>query len=626
MSIRLRIAILTALVLAVGVAISSALVSLRLKSQLTDMVSRRAVWEAKQTARMVQPFYGSMRNIKAKSIVRDLLGGETLGVAIADPTGRVVTLRGLPPSAAVETIIRETVATGKPVRGPVGATTSAAAPIKTPDGSVVGEAVVVMDTQYVPEALETINATAIKAGIIATTFGLILAYLLTSIMTKPLHNLLHALRRVESGEYDISVPAAASPELRQVVRTFNEMSASVKRRVGNLEQLNTLAVGATVATRMSEIGKLANAAAMASLSARARLWVFNARTEALESVPAEGVGGRIRPGPRCPVTIAARESRIIKIGKDGDLPPGTAMASDLEPVEAGIIVPLITSEGTVGALSIESVDAGRLLSDDDYTLAIAIANVVGPAVAAHLRTESQARSARLLQRVLVPDPPAEMPGVQVAAWYQPAEEISQMGGDYYDFIKLSDHEWYITIGDVSGKGLPAAEYTAMAKYVLRSYALESKSPAQTLSRTNHSLAAQMRPEAFITVFCAILDTNTRELRYANAGHPRPIIFPASGPPRELAATGVAAGLFDDAGYQESTDHLDSGDTLILFTDGLSEARDGNAFYEDAQMMSDLKECSQLPAADLARCLAGKVKDFSGGKIRDDVAVMVVKAL
>jgi sigma-B regulation protein RsbU (phosphoserine phosphatase) len=199
-----------------------------------------------------------------------------------------------------------------------------------------------------------------------------------------------------------------------------------------------------------------------------------------------------------------------------------------------------------------------------------------------------------------------------------------MGGDYYDFIVLSNDEMWIAIGDVSGKGLPAAEYTAMVKYVLRSYLLEYRSPARALSLTNLALSAQMRPEAFITLFCGLINVPGRTIKYAGAGHPYPILLSPEGEISELKTEGVAAAMFSDASYVEKEAQLRPGDTLILYTDGLSEARLGMAMYEERRLWEAVRECAGMSARDTANHLAEDVQAFTAGRLQDDIAIVVVQ--
>ncbi len=463
----------------------------------------------------------------------------------------------------------------------------------------------------------------IAAGVVATLVGLLLGYMLSKVLTNPLQALLPPMRRMAAGDFNSRIPTELPHEMKEVALAFNDMALAVNRRVRNLEMLNKLASETATARRVSDIAKQVDAAAIMALEARARVWVFNLQSDRLESVPAEGIGGRIIAGAGCAVTLAARESRSVSIGEGEELPPNSSIVTGLDPVSAAVIVPLTTPEGTIGSISFESIVERRRLSPEEISLATAMANTVGPAVATHIRTEDQARYARLLQQVLVPTPSNGPGGLDVAAWYKPAGEMGRMGGDYYDFVQISDDEIWVAIGDVSGKGLPAAEYTAMVKYVLRSYMLEYKSPAKALALTNLALSAQMRPEAFITLFCGLIDCGKRTITYAGAGHPYPLVVSRQGEITELHASGVAAGLFSDAAFDERVQQFFPGDLLLLYTDGMSEARLGNAMYEERRMLEAVRECAQRSARDAADYLANDVQAFAGGKLKDDIAIVVI---
>lgn len=200
-----------------------------------------------------------------------------------------------------------------------------------------------------------------------------------------------------------------------------------------------------------------------------------------------------------------------------------------------------------------------------------------------------------------------------------------MGGDYYDFIHVYDRVWCFAVGDVSGKGHPASQYTAMAKYVLRSFVLEYRSPQRALLRTNAALLAQMGGERYITIFCGILNTQTLELRYARAGHPPPLLHSIeTGQVRQLQTFGLPIGIFDDARFDEGEENLQNGDVLLIYTDGLSEAHSDTEMFGDAQIEESLKLYAHLPASGIADAVIEDAKTFSGGRLRDDVAVVVVK--
>ena len=180
----------------------------------------------------------------------------------------------------------------------------------------------------------------------------------------------------------------------------------------------------------------------------------------------------------------------------------------------------------------------------------------------------QLEVSRRIQNGLVPEQcELEGDGFRVKAATRPATAV---GGDFYDCFRLGDHSVCVFIGDVSGKGISAAIFMAMAKTIIREKLLAGLSPADALNETNDELYTHNPEGLFATVFAAILDTKTGELRYANAGHTFPVLI------REKAEylipdSGIALGLFDDSGIRNECLNLSSGEAILLYTDGVTDA-------------------------------------------------------
>jgi serine phosphatase RsbU (regulator of sigma subunit)/HAMP domain-containing protein len=461
---------------------------------------------------------------------------------------------------------------------------------------------------------------------LSVIIGAILAYLLALYLTAPLSNILVGIRRVATGDFEHRVVPPQAPELRAIGESFNDMSLAIRRRIRNLELLNQMASEVSMARRLRHIANTVEAGCEALLDVDARMWVLDQFGEKLQSVPTKGIGTRGIAHPDCPVTKAARESKVMVVGEgNADLPPGSQVSQDVPAVDAAVIVPMRTWEGAVGSIVAVPKPGVRAMTQEQVSLAVAVANIAAPAVAALVRNESQARSARMLQRILVPQPPFAIPGIEVASRYEPADEAGRLGGDFFDFTHLSDGSWCFVIGDVSGKGLPAAQYAAMAKYVIRSYALEYKSPLQAVTLANFALSAQMGAEAFITIFCGILDIPTGRIRYARAGHPPPLIYrKEAGDVISLRAQGPPAGAFEDAVFAESEETIAPGDVLVMFTDGLIEARRHHEMFGEEELAVTLRRYGHLSPKRIADSIVGDVRSYAGGKLEDDMAIVVVK--
>jgi len=176
--------------------------------------------------------------------------------------------------------------------------------------------------------------------------------------------------------------------------------------------------------------------------------------------------------------------------------------------------------------------------------------------------------ARELQFRLLPQAPPHLVNLEVAAKFSPARAI---GGDLYDFVDYSLSRFAMVIGDVSGKGAPAAIYAALVSGILRSHAPLEPGPAEMLSAVNSSLGERRIEGQFVSIIFALWDDSNRTLQVANSGLPLPL-YCHDGKIEVIEATGLPLGLFDDADYDEFTFHANPGDMFVFFSDGILDAR------------------------------------------------------
>ena len=253
--------------------------------------------------------------------------------------------------------------------------------------------------------------------------------------------------------------------------------------------------------------------------------------------------------------------------------------------EAGIklVVPLVSQGELIGLLNLGPRRSEQEYSADDRKLLNDLAGHAAPAVrVAQLvreqeaevrqreRIEQELRVAQLIQQQFLPHELPDLPGWQVAAYYGPAREV---GGDFYDFIKLPDDQIGIVVGDVTDKGVPAALVMATTHSILRAEAPRLIAPSAVLTRANELLVDEMPAHMFVTCLYAVLNPATGQLRYANAGHNVPYVSTEDGV-TELRATGMPLGLLPGMEYEEKQATLALGDTVLLHSDGLAEAHNG----------------------------------------------------
>jgi serine phosphatase RsbU (regulator of sigma subunit) len=185
------------------------------------------------------------------------------------------------------------------------------------------------------------------------------------------------------------------------------------------------------------------------------------------------------------------------------------------------------------------------------------------------RIEQELRVARRIQQALLPEKTPELDGWEVTSYYKPAREV---GGDFYDFLELEDGHLGIVVGDATGKGMPAALVMAAARSMLRAGAQSSDSPGEVLVRVNDALCSDIPQGMFVTCFYAILDPKSGRLSYANAGHNLPCRR-HDGQADELRARGMPLGLMPGRAYEEKEAMLETGDSVLFYSDGLVEAHD-----------------------------------------------------
>jgi PAS domain S-box-containing protein len=231
--------------------------------------------------------------------------------------------------------------------------------------------------------------------------------------------------------------------------------------------------------------------------------------------------------------------------------------------------------------------------------------------------------AELLQQALLPPIPLRE-DIEIGLLYRSAGPYGRVGGDFYDFVDLKDGRIAVAVGDVSGKGLEVATYTAMLKYSLRAYLHEKLTPGECLSHLNATISDQLSEEKFITIFLAIIEPKNLQMSFSSAGHLPPIICNERGASIVSHSVAVPLGVLQAQTYTTTQISLQSVCQLIFYTDGLTEARPdrGEPFGEDSVIRVASGKCD-LSAQVLADQLMSAAVDYSGGVLRDDITLMVV---
>jgi len=296
-----------------------------------------------------------------------------------------------------------------------------------------------------------------------------------------------------------------------------------------------------------------------------------------------------------------------------------------------LTVPLIYKDKVIGVLDLEHTRRGFFTDDHRRTMTTLAAQVAIAIENARLyeeiarqerRLERDLALARELQTRLLPQVLPQIEHLELAAKFTPARAI---GGDLYDFIPYSLSRLGIVIGDVSGKGAPAAIYAALVSGILRSHAPIEPGPAEMLSAVNLSLAERRIEAQFVSLIYAVWDDQHRTLVVANSGLPRPVLV-HDGKNSVIEATGLPLGLFDDASYDEFRFKMKPGDMFVFFSDGILDARNRKGeLFGRGRVEQIIEECAGRSADAVVDSLFKAVAEHSAGvETFDDQTVLAIK--
>jgi len=296
-----------------------------------------------------------------------------------------------------------------------------------------------------------------------------------------------------------------------------------------------------------------------------------------------------------------------------------------------LVVPLIYKGTVIGVLDMEHTRRGYFTEDHKRTLTTLAAQIAIAIENARLyeqiakqeqRLERDLALARELQFRLLPHARPTLPNLEVSAKFVPARAI---GGDLYDFVNYSLSRMGIVIGDVSGKGAPAAIYAALVSGILRSHAPIEPGPAEMLSAVNLSLGERRIDGQFVSIIYAVWDDEGRTLQVANSGLPRPI-YCHDGKIEIIEATGLPLGLFDEAEYDEFSFKAKPGDLFVFFSDGILDARnrDGKLFGRHRVEEIVLGCASQSADCAVSKIFAAVTEHAAGEPAFDDQTVVAIK--
>lgn len=295
-------------------------------------------------------------------------------------------------------------------------------------------------------------------------------------------------------------------------------------------------------------------------------------------------------------------------------------------IKSVMCLPLIARGRTLGVLTIVSTRPDRRFNESDLGLARDLALRAGLAVDNARLYQDRARVARTLQQSLLPPESPSIPALDVAARFHPAGDGHEIGGDFYDVFQTAPDCWAITLGDVVGKGTEAAAMTALARYTLRAAAMTPGKPSETLAMLNGALVRQGAADKYCTaVYGHVQPKNgAAHVTLSCGGHPSPFLIRADGTVDRVTCMGTLLGLFDDIDLVDVDVELQPGESMVFYTDGVTEGRGPTVPFGEGMLRSLLEWSSHLGASDLASQIERKVLDYQQGWASDDIAILVIR--
>jgi serine phosphatase RsbU (regulator of sigma subunit) len=298
------------------------------------------------------------------------------------------------------------------------------------------------------------------------------------------------------------------------------------------------------------------------------------------------------------------------------------LAPFLEKGSSVAIVPIATPGEVIGTLTLVSFDPGRPIARETLDTALSIAAQAALAIDNGRLYQQQKEFADTMRRSLLPRSHPQLEGLDIGEVYQPSTRVD-VGGDVYDFLELGDGRLAVVLGDVTGHGIEATADMAMAKFVFRSLAREHPDPGDFLASANEVVVGEIAAGKFITMVYLTIESATGAVVAASAGHPAPLLVSRDGHAQQVDVRGLALGVDSAQTYEENGAQLDPGGFIVIYTDGVVEARRDGELYGLERMVRILAASLERSAADIASAVIEDCRSYAGD-LADDCALVVIK--
>ncbi len=458
--------------------------------------------------------------------------------------------------------------------------------------------------------------------------AVVLSFLFARRALAPIEALTAAAQRVRAGDLNQRVPVQSNDEIGMLATTFNDMVASLTRRLALMHKLQEWAfrlgkeldLQKLYETVMEMFERMGQATAC-------RLYVVDPKTEGLHLIGYRGGD----------MTISLRGDQLTRMAyeKNAALFMREDKAVDEAPEGAvEMALPLFTGNKRTGAVRLGRREDGLAYNEETITTLRTLAQLAAVAidntrlykeVAEQERIAQEMKWAREIQQSLLPRTVPSVPGYDIYGVSIPAQEV---GGDYFDYVTKDGDRWHFIVGDVSGKGVPAALIMSIVRSLIHTCVEMAPSPRDMLVKVNRNLSPDLETEMFVTVADVCVDPSTHLAKIVRAGHEPILVIRDNGVIERFEPKGSALGLLDvetfERNIEEEEIKLNRRDAVLLFTDGLTETRSraGEEFgYEGVEALA--RKYAHLSARDMVNAMAEEIKAFAGGQDQHDDFTLVV---
>jgi PAS domain S-box-containing protein len=433
---------------------------------------------------------------------------------------------------------------------------------------------------------------------------------------------------------DLTDRRAAERERERLLAREREARREAELAADRTSRLQRATAALSAASARAEVGDVAVCQAIEAFGAEAGALAFLERDEVVVGSDWGFEDAAMAPWRHFPVDMetpigdALRSGEPVYLATLDDWEHYPELRSQIEGRYAAMATVPLAFAGVVSAALVLCLTHDHQFVAADRAFLAALADQAAHALERARLFEERAYVARTLQAGLLPDRIADIPGLEIAVRYHSIADGGAVGGDFYDCFDISPGRWLVAVGDVAGKGTAAAVLTGLARHTLRAIALREEKPEEMLRFLNEALRRQSSEAAFCTVGCATLEPTAGggfETRLAAGGHPFPLLMRAGERADEVVARGMLLGVEADPVLEPVSLTLAPGDTLVLYTDGVVDARaTGGERFGEQRLRAAVDGAAGGSAEEVATAVDGAVAAFEPDEQRDDRAIVVLR--